>query len=298
MSSHAHAPVVLHGSKDELIDSFLLYSQYREQVESVQPSALVNDYKAIRVLGLFLGIDPRVWPAAPTVIAHEDTKLPTPEDVHAMLHGEYFPDVKRSYANYLVRYALALDFGFGIRFPSEAYSLKVSDVDLEHGTIVISEPKKNMKRRRLVVEPRWLMDSKRHMSLALWLQVREKCNPQTDALFPDPSGNAFRSKDALRVWLERQVKPRFPWYYGYLGRIWSVNARLIEWRTEKGGFDYHRVARWHGHDSADMTRNQYEQSALLHETLYGNAWLKRAFEGLRTGKSREIGSAVRPPSEK
>lgn len=77
----------------------------------------------------------------------------------------------------------------------------------------------------------------------------------------------------MQRFVVRNVTPRFPWFYPYLGRHWSVNARLID-----QGFDYARVAAWHGHESVNMTKNSYEHSARLHESLHGGSWLARAFK--------------------
>jgi hypothetical protein len=38
------------------------------------------------------------------------------------------------------------------------------------------------------------------------------------------------------------------------------------------------VAAWHGHESVNMTKNAYEHSARLHESLHGDNWLGRAFK--------------------
>lgn len=142
----------------------------------------------------------------------------------------------------------------------------------------MTEPKKNGKRRWLLVEPEWLIWSQRHMSLANSMRWRERCQPQTDALFPRPDGQAFASKEAMRRFVDKHVKPCFPDFSPYDGRRRSVNARLVEWCHPRGGFDYDRVAKWHGHESVNMTRNEYENDAELYQRLYGDGWLRRAFE--------------------
>lgn len=272
MGKHGPMPVMLHGSREELVNSFCLYVTYRESVEKVPASSLVNDHKAVRVLGDFLGIPREVWPTAPTLPWNDEREMPSPEMVSELLHADYLPSASRNYENALLRYLLAFDFGFGIRFPSEAHALRLADVDLERHVITVTEPKKSGRRRRLLVEPSWLCCSKKRMSLENWLRWRDKLGASTDAFFPTATGEAFPSKEAMNRFVWRNVRPRFPWFNPYLGRHWSVNARLIEWE-----FDYARVAAWHGHESVNMTKNAYEQSARLQEALHGGDWLARAF---------------------
>ncbi|MFA5861990.1 MAG: site-specific integrase [Candidatus Thermoplasmatota archaeon] len=266
-------PVKLNGTREEIVNTFCMYVTYRESVDEVPATSLINDHKAIRVLGDFLAIPREVWPTAPTMPANDEREIPTPEMVSELLHADWFPSAKRSYANALLRYLLAFDFGFGIRFPSEPHAMKVADVNLEKHVITITEPKKSGRRRRLLIEPSWLCCSQKHLSLENWLRWRDKLGAETDALFPTPEGQAFPSKYAMQRFVVRTVTPRFPWFYPYLGRHWSVNARLIDW-----GFDYARVAAWHGHESVNMTKNAYEHSARLHESLHGGNWLGRAFK--------------------
>jgi integrase len=110
------------------------------------------------------------------------------------------------------------------------------------------------------------------MSLENWLRWRDKLGASTEAFFPTATGEAFPSKEAMNRFVRRNVRPSFPWFNPYLGRHWSVNARLIEWE-----FDYARVAAWHGHESVNMTKNAYEQSARLQEVRHGGDSLSRAF---------------------
>lgn len=272
MAQRAAPPVQLWGRHDEIVDSFCAYVAHRELVDRVPAPSLVNDHKAIRVLGDFLGIPREAWPTAPMLPAHDDRPIPSPEMVSDLLHANYLPNSKRSYENALVRYLLAFDFGLGLRFPSEPHALTLDNVDLELGVLTITEPKKNDRRRRVFVEPTWLNASLRHMSIKNWLRWRTKIDSSSRALFVQKDGRPFATKESLVNFLNRRVRPRFPWFYPYLGRHWSVNARLIEW-----DFDYARVATWHGHDSVNMTKNSYERSARVLQAVHGDEWLTRAF---------------------
>lgn len=273
MARHTAMPVALTGPKDLIVNSFLMYVTHRETVEEVPPTATINDYRSIRILGDFLGIPREVWPTMPTLPAHDELDLPSPDMVREIIHTDFLPNAKRNYENALIRYLLAFDFGFGIRFPSEPFAMRLHDFDPDRHILTITEPKKSGRRRRVLIEPEWLCCSKRHMSLENWLRWRDKLSPETDALFPNPQGNQYGSKFSLNQLLYRRVVPNFPWFNPYLGRHWSVNARLIEW-----DMDYARVAQWHGHESVNRTKNSYEHSARLHRSLYGDDWLLRAFQ--------------------
>lgn len=286
MARHNLFPVTLHGSRADLVESFSMYATAREQIDKASPSALRNDHKAVRALGAFRSIPENVWPTSPPLVEGEPASVPSPEQVFDLLHTNYAP--RYSYENMLTRYMLAFTFGFGVRAPSEVWALRVGDVDLSHGSLVITEPKKSGRRRAVVVEPAWLMNSARRMSLATWMEKwRPLSNPATDALFPNVDGKAFSSKFALAQFLKRAVQPRFPWYHPYVARHWSCNARLID-----SGRDWNAVARFHGHENVKMTMNTYAPAVELHERKFGKNWLTRAFG--RPLKTRGGGDSERP----
>lgn len=264
MARHPVAPVNLHGTREELLNSFYGYVTFREENEGAPPSALSNDHTSIRVLGDFLGIPREAWPTAPTLVKHEDDELPTPEMVYDLRHTDWTPNPKFSYTNHLVRGLLVFDFLLGPRFPSEAWALRLADFRPEEHELVITEPKKSGKRRRLLVEPEWVCCSRRHP---------RQGGPRAEAggLLPHQQG------DALRIEVHGgavPVQPRevaLPVVLPYLGRHWNANARLVEW-----GFDYVRVANWMGHEDVKMLRKHYEHSARLYRHEYGDQWLMRA----------------------
>ncbi len=280
MEEHPKMPVKMHGDRYTLVNSFYLYAKYRETVENKPATSLVNDYKAIRTLGDFLGIPREVWPTQPTPPETDERWLPTPEQVHELVHTEYTRRPNVSYENALIKALLLLDFGVGVRFPSEAHALKLRDFDPDRHVLVVTEPKKSGRRRTLLLEPDWLCCSKRLPSLANYLRWRKKLDPEgkQEAFFLTPDGKPFATKYAMATFLRRHVIPRFPWFYPYLGRHWCANARLIEC-----GFDYSRVADWLGHESVNMTRREYDHNARLYERLNGKDWLSR------------MGSRGRPP---
>jgi integrase len=190
-----------------------------------------------------------------------------------LLHSNYTPYWETSHDNALVKALLVFDFGYGVRCPSEAWVLKRADFHPEKHLIVVTEPKKSGRRRTLMIEPEWLCCSSRHPSLGTYLVWRRKVDPndEQEAFFLRADGTPFPSKAALSKFVNDLVKPRFPWFHPYLGRHWSVNARLIDW-----GFDYARVADWHGHETVDMTRREYDHNARILARLHGRDWLSRA----------------------
>lgn len=167
---------------------------------------------------------------------------------------------------------MAANFGLGLRAPSELHKLKVTDLDVRNHILVVTEPKKSGKRRRLVLEPDWLCCGKKRLGLAGYLKWRAMTNPTTDAFFVRQDGTAYPSKEMLSKDLNEKVKPLFPWYHPYLGRHWSVNARLVETHG-----DWNKVARWHGHENVKQTMTAYAPSYEVYARLYGKNWLARAF---------------------
>lgn len=264
-------PVVLDGSREDLVNSFCAYVTAREEIEECDWGALSNDHKAIRNLGRFPGIPSDVWPTAPTRTSHEDLWLPSPEQVYDLLHANY--GAKNSFQNAHIRYLLAANFGYGLRAPSELHSLRVQDLDADHHILVVTEPKKSGRRRRLVVEPSWLCCGSKRLGLADNLKWRARTKSQTDAFFARKDGSPYPSKEMLAKDLNAAVKPLFPWYHPYLGRHWSVNAQLVE-----TGGDWNKVARWHGHENVKQTMSAYAPSFEVYARLYGKNWLARAFE--------------------
>jgi integrase len=284
MELHPQMPVKLHGTRFELVNTFYLYVRYREDVESAGYGALKNDHKAIRSLGDFLGVPKEVWPTAPTSPSTDERELPTPEQVYDLLHASYSTKPTVDYKHHLVRGLLLLDFAVGVRFPSEAHMLELTDFNPDRHTLVVSEPKKSGRRRTLLLEPEWLCCSSRHPSLANYLDWRSKvAEPSEKAFFLRPNGEPFETKYGIRNFLNKAVKPQFPWFHPYLGRHWCANARLID-----SGFNYIQVADWLGHEDVNMLRRAYEHNARIYERLYGTGWIDRI------GRRRNVTSVVTP----
>lgn len=291
MASYEAAPVELHGSLRDLVESFYLYYRVRKTEDpDAGHGALANDLKAIKTLGGWFGIPTEVWPKVPSP-PDEERWLPSPEQVYDLLHTQYEPNASRDPANALIVYLLVFDFGIGVRFPSEAYAARVHDVDLDNRTLLIREPKKGDKTRRIYVEPEWLIDGRTRLSMRNWLRWRDKMDPTTDALFPRPDGTAWPSKEALNQHLKRRVKPHFEWFYSYLGRHWCATARLIDWQ------DYGRAADWLGHAKVDRVRNEYGREWRVWRQTHGDDWLERAWQRPRNKRPPETARLVRSQGE-
>lgn len=292
LEHHPIIPVNTHGTRWDLVDSFRRFVRHREHVEHATATAIVNDYKAIRALARFRGIPATVFPKPPVVVETARPELPSPEQVRQLMSTDYAANARNSYENHLVKYLLAFDFGFGPRFPSEAYALRIQDFNPQNHTIVIREPKKSMRTRRLYIEPEWLCCAKTRLSLA---NYATKWRPKvdvggTDAFFLTKTGEPFHNELAISRYLEKRVKRRYPWYHGYLGRTWNATARLIDW-----GHDHGRVANWLGHGNVEKLRKHYEIDARLNEKVHGGNWLLRAFDQRTNPPPKKGVSSAFPP---
>jgi hypothetical protein len=295
MRDYEGSPVAIHGTKNEIVNTFLRYVTYREEIADAGPSALVNDHSAIRTLGKMLAIPENVWPTRPKLEDKDERWIPSPEQVHDLLHTDFYttPSPRRNPRNAWARYVLAFSFGFGVRTPSEPYALPAEGIRPASGTAKIVEPKKGHSTRTVYVKPEWLLESRRHLALDNWMTWRDELDPMTGKAFcrPDDSGQAYASKWGLRQALIRAVNnvDGFDWWYPNLGRYWGINARLID-----TGFDYEEVARWTGHTSVDRLINDYDQGARRLLEIHGDNWLHRAFSA--QAEPSEGSCRPRPPA--
>lgn len=295
MAEYRPMPVAVHGSLEELVQTFYGYFRYRETVDDdAGHGSLINDVKTIKTLGAYLGIPEGIWPKAPAAPRRNDRWLPRPEDVWHVLHTQYAPNAARNPENALAVYIAASCFFFGLRGPSELGELRVDDLDLSDGTLVVTEPKKTYSRRTVYIEPTWFVSHPARLSLRNWVECwRPKLEPQTDQLFPSPDGSEWPSKYQLGKWVKQTLQDHHDWWTFRLCRHWCATARLIEW-----DYDHHRVAEWLGHEKADRVRNRYARSARVFEKRYGNAWNLRAFQRRCNAETPRSASPMRsPPGE-
>lgn len=290
MGAHPVAPVALEGTKEDLVHSALVYLAHREHVEGAGAAAIGNDHRALRALGRLLGIPADVWPPRPTQPRHDDRWLPSPADVHGALTASYGP--RRSYTANLIRYWLAYGFGLGVRSPSELHAMRVHDLDLDARTLVVREPKKGHRRRTLYVEPDWLLDGGNVASLGNWLAWRDKCQPETDAMFPRWDGQEWSNPTAMRAWIAPRIQAEASWYHPYLARHWCATVRLIE-----SAWNWESTADWLGHDKTDLLRQTYARGSKIYAASHGTTGLlQRGFSKPRGPVTpAETASPVRAP---
>ncbi len=94
---------------------------------------------------------------------------------------------------------------------------------------------------------------------------------ESDAFFLKADGPAFESKEAMRRFWNKTIRPHFPAINPYKGQGWAATARLIEW-----DFDYYRVAQQLGHPNLEQIRRDYDRDARLAKAMHGTDWLRRA----------------------
>jgi integrase len=288
MEAYQGQPVMLGGTRYQFVVSGLLFWEVRKHSGATE-AAIQKDLKCLSAVGKYLGIRRDVWPVSPPRISGTKERIPTPEEVHAVLHADYATNATRSVESAWVRHVLAMHFGLGLRSPKEMWFLRATDYDAESNLLTVTEPKKRHKVRQVYVEPTWLAKSTRRLSLEGWLRWRAKLNPTGMAMFPNPlTGEDFASPEAFKAFLDRRVKQKFPWWHGYLARHWCVYARIIE-----AGFSdtaYNQVAEWFGHESVDMTRDTYGPSAraFAKSPKYGKDWLSRAFQKPRAASTKSL----------
>ncbi|PSG98474.1 hypothetical protein BRD56_00615 [Thermoplasmatales archaeon SW_10_69_26] len=249
-----------------------------------------NDLKAIKCYGDYLGVPRKLWPKQPTV-KQKTTKLPSPEAVRHLLTDNYREDSTR---NELVLTVMRVMFGLGLR-PKEAYELRLQHFYPEDHLLRVPSVKNSADGTEpLIIEPEWLCCGTTRPSLLNWVEHhRPKLDPTTDAMFPHFEGGDWPSAEAFWQYIKRPVKKVYPGYWNRLGRKWSVNARLIE--SKQGSrYDWRGVAKFHRHTTDTSVRN-YEQSVELHEKLYGDNWITRAFQKL-PGEETEPRWGVLDPS--
>lgn len=272
----------MHGTRYQFLISARLYYAVRKDT-GTSSAALTRDLKTLKMIGAFLGLPRSVWPVTPPASHGLKEEMPTPEQVHELLHTAWTPNAKRNIENQWLRHVLAAHFGFGLRSPKEFWFLKADFYNPDAGFLKVVEPKKRHRARKLYVEPTWLAHGHSRPSLDNWMKHRDRLSPDSDAMFPNPlTGRDFPMPEAFKAFRDGRVKKRYPWFHGYLARHWSVYARIID-----AGFadsSYNAVAEWHGHESVDMTRDTYGPGARAYakSPAYGRDWVSRAFAKPRT----------------
>lgn len=269
ISQHSIYPVdFLHLTADQAI-AFL---DYRELEEKASPVAIKNDWKVIKTFTRAYGIDASTWNYRPPRTPQAKIKIiPLPNTVYSLIHQRYSSD---SYINALFQYVMLFSFIIGMRIPSEIINMKVGDIFLDDGYIIIRELKKYGQPRQVFPEPE-LMTWATRKSFKNWIDIwRPKVENQysKDYLFLKPNGEPW-DKNYFRVKLGKLGRQVWPSYHPYISRSWCAIARLIKSKIEKDIFDVYEVEQWLGHDRIKTTEG-YIQFAHRYYKIAPFDWIQ------------------------
>jgi len=255
-------------------NQIILYLDYIEYTENAGIYAIHNEWDTIKTFCNAFGIDYKKWNyKPPSRSPSKQVIIPLPNMVHKIIHHKYCKDI---YQNKLYQYILTCGFTLGLR-PSELVILKVSDVYLNEGYILITEPKKHNQRRQIFPEKDILINPRRK-SLMNWI---EHWRPETnnDFLFVQPNGNPY-TVAYLRKKLTPLVKEVYPDFHLYMMRHWCAIARLIKSYIERSSWDKTYVKNWLGHDKVSTT-DEYTHFAESYYQITKYDWIKAILKSLK-----------------
>ena len=265
--------------KNPSYENFIRHMDYREQIEGSQWGALKHQWQAMRMFLKAWGIDPQTWPyKPPSRPTYTIRPIPFPEAVYKIIHHDYSKD---EYTNALIKYLLCHNYVIGWRFPSEPQTVKLSDLDIDNSTLIITEPKKHHSTRYIDIEE---ICKKRNIhSMKNWLTWRNKVENQhsNDYLYLKPNGKPFKNPDQLRQFINRlagkQIKTIYPKYYNYNTRHWCAVARLIRSKLFTKKFDEYEVKEWLGHTKIQTTMGYIKEAKFYHNKAPYD-WIKRVLK--------------------
>lgn len=251
---------------------------YREQIEEAGPAAIRNEWQAMTMLLESYGIPygkGTTWTyKPPTLPKYQAVNIPLPDTVKKMITHPY---TENKDLNKHIHYLLLATFMIGLRNPSETALLKTTDVNLETGTITITEPKKYNSTRTIAPEPQY-MNGRNCKSMKYWIEnTRNKYTTQhsDDYVFITYKDGKPFTKQYLRMYLYKHINLYFPDYKPYVSRHWAATAKLIkEYIESKGHWNKNRVQNWLGHDKEDTT-NHYIKHAETYLQLAPYDWFYR-----------------------
>lgn len=261
-------------------ENFIRHMDYREQIEGSQWGALKHEWQAMRMFLKAWSFDLNSWSYKPPKRAiYQVISLPYPDQVYQMLHQEYCKD---TYENALVKYLLCHNFIIGWRVPSEPTIMKTIDVDVDNGTMIVTQPKLNNATKMLDIAE----IATRHTTFSFknWIdrwRPKVENRHSKDYLYLKPTGEPFADSEQLRMFLNRKaniaVKQIFSKHYNYLTRHWCAVARLIRTKIESKKYDEYVVSEWLGHTHIQTTMD-YIKSAEFYYKKYPYDWIKRVLK--------------------
>jgi len=263
-------------------ENFKRHMLHREIIENASPHALTHEWRSIKMFLDAYGIS--LWPyKPPSKPKHKKRNLPMPNTVRDFFYYKYS---KNPFENALYQYIYQLGFLVGWRAPSEICEMKTTDIDLDSGTVIITETKKHKSERTIIPEP-FILTSKSHKSFYNWLNVwRPKAANELsgNALFIQPNGRPF-TPNFLRMKLSRYGKQIWPSFSPYDMRHWCAIARLIETKIDTGNYDKFFVQSWLGHENEKTTKT-YLGHAVQYYKRHSKSWIKEVLRS-RVNKQRK-----------
>jgi len=251
----ANHPIAIDLANPTLQD-WINHSDYREQIEGAT-TALQNEWKAMKTLLTSYGM--QHWNYKPPTTTTETYRvIPHPHRVRNMIRHPYTG--KKDHDRH-IKYLITATHMIGGRNPSEYHNLTLDDVNLEHGTILIKEPKKGNKKRLTRPYPQF-MTGRNCPSMKYWIEkIRPKytTHKSKEYLFITLTGNPF-TPDYLRKYLTDTIKPAFPEYQPYTSRHWYATARLIQEYIDTKHWNKARVQRNLGHETQATTDTYISQA--------------------------------------
>lgn len=274
MEKHLKSPVDF---RNPSYENFIKHMDYREQIdfdEGKGASALHNEWKTMKMFLKAYGMP--IWDYKPPSRPRSKSRyIPSPDTVFKMIHYIYDSD---DYINALVQYTLCHAFMIGWRNPSETCVLSVEDVNIDEGTLKITEPKKHYS-TRTVVPGYSLMAGKNRKSFKFWI---DHWRPQVenqhsgDSLYLRKDGRPIKSNQ-YRMIMSRLIKPVFPLFSLYCTRHWCSIALLIRTKIKTNNFDVYPVRNWLGHTDIQTTM-AYLRDAEQHIERGRYDWFQRVLK--------------------
>ena len=236
--------------------------------DSDHPYKTIDPWKAVKALYHMCGIDTTLWGYIPPSPPPSKVRIiPLPKQVKHITTHKYTTDKVK---NQIVQKLLFQGFLLGLR-PQEYPLIKIEDVYLDDGYLIITEPKKHQQRRQVFLEKDALVNPRRK-SIKNQILLHDKINPVSPFLFIQHTGDPWTT-NYLRHWVSDYVKTIFPYFTMYTMRHWCAIARLIQTKVENGTFDVWQVKEWLGHDRIETTQS-YVRYAERYYRIAPFDWIK------------------------
>lgn len=239
------------------------------------PYRTIDPWKATKALYKMCGIDTELWgyippsPPPPKVMI-----IPLPYEVKKITSHKYS---KNRTTNETIQKLLYIGFLLGLR-PQEYPLVKIEDIYLDQGYMIITEPKKHFQRRQIFPE-RELLTNDRRKSIKNQIKLHDKINPENPYLFIQPNTGNRWTTNHLRHWISNYVKTIYPSFSMKVMRHWCAIARLIQTKVETGTFDVWQVKEWLGHDRIKTTQS-YIRYAEKYYKIASYDWIRTLLKPL------------------